>query len=128
MRSVISARLAGVRRWTAWPGRLSYRSRLAWAGFFFVLPALIHLTIFKFYPLVEAFLLSFYRYDLISPPVFSGLANYHALWNNPLFHQSFWVSVKYMFGVSIPEWFLALGLALLLNRGMPGFDGVSQFL
>jgi multiple sugar transport system permease protein len=120
VRSVISARLAGVRRWTAWPGRLSYRSRLAWAGFFFVLPALIHLTIFKFYPLVEAFLLSFYRYDLISPPVFSGLANYHALWNNPLFHQSFWVSVKYMFGVSIPEWFLALGLALLLNRGMPG--------
>jgi multiple sugar transport system permease protein len=25
-----------------------------------------------------------------------------------------------MFGVSIPEWFLALGLALLLNRSMPG--------
>jgi ABC-type sugar transport system permease subunit len=120
VRSETSVRHAGVRRWTIWPGRLSYRSRLAWAGFFFVLPALIHLTIFKFYPLVEAFLLSFYRYDLISPPTFSGLANYHALWNNPLFHQSFWVSVKYMFGVSIPEWFLALGLALLLNRAMPG--------
>jgi multiple sugar transport system permease protein len=25
-----------------------------------------------------------------------------------------------MFGVSIPEWFMALGLALLLNRAMPG--------
>jgi len=118
--SETSARLAGVRRWTTWPGRLSYRTRLAWAGFFFVLPALIHLTIFKFYPLVEALRLSFYRYDLISPPVFNGLGNYYALWNNPLFHQSFWVSVKYMFGVSIPEWFLALGLALLLNRAMPG--------
>jgi ABC-type sugar transport system permease subunit len=100
--------------------RLSWRSRLAWAGFFFVLPALLHIAIFKVYPLLQALHLSFYRYDLLSPPVFTGLANYQALWDNPLFHQSFWVSMKYMFGVSIPEWFLALGLALLLNRAMPG--------
>jgi multiple sugar transport system permease protein len=99
---------------------MSFRSRLALAGFFFVLPALIHIGVFKVYPLIQAFGLSFYRYDLMSPPVFIGLANYQALWDNPLFHQSFWVSVKYMFGVSIPEWFLALGLALLLNRSMPG--------
>jgi multiple sugar transport system permease protein len=102
------------------PWRLSWRSRLAWAGFFFVLPALVHIGVFKVYPLLQALRLSFYRYDLLSPPVFTGLANYQALWDNPLFHQSFWVSVKYMFGVSIPEWFLALGLALLLNRAMPG--------
>src|SRR5918999_1741949 len=88
-----------------WPRALPYRTRLALAGFFFLLQALR---------------LSFYRYDLISPPVFNGWANYQSLWENPLFHQSFWVSVKYMFGVSIPEWFLALGLALLLNRAMPG--------
>lgn len=99
---------------------VSLQSRLRWAGFFFVLPALIHLATFKFYPMVEALRLSFYRYDLMSPPVFHGLTNYKLLWENPLFHQSFWVSVKYMFGVSIPEWFLALGLALLLNRRMPG--------
>ena len=102
------------------PWRLSRRSRFAWAGFFFVLPALIHIAIFKVYPLLQALRLSFYRYDLLTPPVFTGLANYQALWDNPLFHQSFWVSVKYMFGVAIPEWFLALGLALLLNRSMPG--------
>jgi len=99
--------------------RLLRRSRLAWAGLFFVLPALLHIAIFKLYPLLQALRLSFYRYDLLSPPVFTGFANYHALWENPLFHQSFWVSVKYMFGVSIPEWILALGLALLLNRAMP---------
>src|SRR5439155_20956656 len=51
---------------------------------------------------------------------FHGLENYRTIWNNPLFHQSFWVSVKYMFGVSIPEWFMALALALLLNRRLPG--------
>ncbi len=99
---------------------LSLRGRLRWAGFLFVLPALIHLATFKLYPMLEAARLSFFRYDLMSPPVFSGMTNYKLLWENPLFHQSFWVSVKYMFGVSVPEWFLALGLALLLNRGMPG--------
>ncbi|OGL58181.1 MAG: hypothetical protein A3J27_15655 [Candidatus Tectomicrobia bacterium RIFCSPLOWO2_12_FULL_69_37] len=104
----------------AWGGRLSLRARLRWAGFLFVLPALLHLLIFKFYPMLEAARLSFFRYDLLTPPVFNGLLNYKAIWENPLFHQSFWVSAKYMFGVSLPEWFLALGLALLLNRRMPG--------
>jgi len=108
-----------LRRTAAWGGGLSLQSRLRLAGFLFVLPALIHLGTFKFYPMFEAFRLSFYRYDLMTPPVFNGLKNYWIIWENPLFHQSFWVSVKYMFGVSIPEWFLALGLALLLNRGMP---------
>ena len=117
---MVSAVQASPRRFAFWPRGLSFRARLALAGFLFVLPALIHIGVFKVYPLIQAFGLSFYRYDLMSPPVFIGLANYQALWDNPLFHQSFWVSVKYMFGVSIPEWFLALGLALLLNRSMPG--------
>lgn len=111
--------LESLRQAAGWR-RLSLHTRLCWAGFLFVLPALLHLITFKFYPMFEAFRLSFYQYDLMSPPVFHGLENYRAVWGNPLFHQSFWVSVKYMFGVSVPEWFLALGLALLLNRRMPG--------
>lgn len=103
----------------SWSG-LSFHARLRRTGFLFVLPALLLLIIFKFFPMLEAFRLSFFRYDLMSPPVFNGLQNYRMLWDNPLFHQSFWVSAKYMFGVSIPEWFLALGLAILLNRQMPG--------
>jgi len=100
--------------------RLSLHTRLAVVGFLFVLPALLHLVTFKFLPMLQAFRLSFYHYDLMSPPVFHGLENYRSVWSNPLFHQSFWVSVKYMFGVSVPEWFLALALALLLNRRLPG--------
>ena len=102
-----------------WRG-LSFHGRLRRAGFLFVLPALLFLLVFKFFPMLEAFRLSFFRYDLMSPPVFNGLQNYRTLWDNPLFHQSFWVSAKYMLGVSIPEWFLALGLAILLNRQIPG--------
>src|SRR5260370_35127056 len=62
---------------------------------------------------------SIHRYDLMSPPVFNGLRNYQVLWENPRFHQSFCVSATYMFAVALPEWFLALGLALLLTRRIP---------
>jgi multiple sugar transport system permease protein len=120
MQPATTDKFAFVRRLSAWVGGLSIRSRLRWAGFLFVLPALIHLATFKFYPMLDASWLSFHRYDLMSSPVFNGLRNYQALWENPLFHQSFWVSAKYMFGVALPEWFLALGLALLLNRQIPG--------
>ncbi len=99
---------------------LSIERRLRWTGFLFVLPALLHIALFKFYPMAQALLLSFFRYDLMSPPRFAGLGNYRALYENPLFQQSLGVSVKYTLGVAVPEWFLALALALLLNRAMPG--------
>src|SRR5262245_19228411 len=91
---------AFVRRVTAWGRGVFVRRRLAGAAFLFVLPVLIHLATFKCYPMLQAFWLSFHRYDLMSPPVFTGLRNYALLWENPLFHQSFWVSTKYMFGVA----------------------------
>ena len=94
--------------------------RQRWTGFLFVLPALVHLVLFKFYPMAQAFGLSFFKYDLLSRPTPTGVGNYRALWENPLFHQSLGVSVKYTLGVAVPEWFLALALALLLNRSMPG--------
>jgi ABC-type sugar transport system permease subunit len=107
-------------RTAARPFGLTYANRLRLAGFLFVLPALFHFALFKFYPMAQALLLSFFRYDLMSSPEFTGLGNYRALYENPLFHQALGVSVKYTLGVAIPEWFLALGLALLLNRAMPG--------
>lgn len=107
-------------RAAARPLKLTMEQRLRWTGFLFVLPALLHLALFKFYPMAQALLLSLFRYDLLNPPQFAGLGNYRALYENPLFHQSLGVSVKYTLGVAIPEWFLALGLALLLNRAMTG--------
>ena len=107
-------------RTAARPPSLSIVARQRRTGFLFVLPALLHIALFKFYPMAQALLLSFFRYDLLTPPRFAGLANYRALYENPLFHQSLGVSVKYTLGVAVPEWFLALGLALLLNRALPG--------
>jgi len=109
---------------------VSRKVRQRWIGLLFVLPALLHLGLFKFYPMAQAFLLSFFKYDLLTPPTPSGLANYRALYENPLFHQSLGVSVKYTLGVAVPEWFLALALALLLNRALPvrGVIRLAYFL
>lgn len=119
-RPAFSGKIAHLlRRAAARRAHATLRGRLRLAGFLFVLPALVHLSIFKFYPMLEAFRLSFHRYDLMSPPQFVGWGNYKAIWDNALFHQALGVSVKYTLGVAFPEWFLALGLALLLNRRMP---------
>jgi len=104
--------------------------RLRWVGFLFVCPALCYFALFKFYPMAQALLLSFFRYDLMSPPQFVGLDNYRRLYANPLFHQALGVTARYTFGVSMPEWFLALCLALLLNRTLPmrGVIRLAYFL
>src|SRR3989304_108187 len=56
------------RRTAARPRHLSIEQRLRWVGFLFVLPALLHLALFKFYPMAQALLLSLLRYDLLRPP------------------------------------------------------------
>src|SRR5689334_25386960 len=81
-------KFAFVRRLAAWRGGLLVRRRLGRAGLLLVLPALVHLATFKFYPMLQAFWLSFHRYDLMSPPVFTGLRDYPLRRQDPLFHRS----------------------------------------
>lgn len=47
--------------------------------YFLIGPAMILLVIFVFYPLVNLVYLSFFDYNLISDPVFTGLKNYKVL-------------------------------------------------
>ena len=50
------------------------------------------------------------------PTHFTGLANYAKLWHDALFWQSFRIGLIWAFGVTIIQFFLALGLASLLNQ------------
>jgi multiple sugar transport system permease protein len=84
-------------------------------GLAFVLPVLVFFLAFRFWPMVQVIRLSFYRYDLLSPPDFVGLANYARLWQDPLFHQSLLASAYYVAGTCLPLWVLSLALALLLD-------------
>jgi ABC-type sugar transport system permease subunit len=89
-------------------------------GFVFCVPALAFFAGFKFFPMLQAFALSFFAYDLLSPPVYVGLDNYEYLAHDPTFHQALGASAQYLLGTTIPAWVLALGMALIFNQRFPG--------
>lgn len=91
-------------------------------GLLFVSPWLVGLSVFTLYPIFASFYYSFTVYDIVSPPQFTGLANYRdLLTNDPLF----WKAVRntlYYVVIAVPLYLTtALTVALLLNiklRGM----------
>ena len=43
----------------------------------FIIPGLLAFTLFKYYPILLGFVVSFFKYDIVNPPgVFIGLQNY----------------------------------------------------
>jgi multiple sugar transport system permease protein len=90
-------------------------------GYVFLLPWIIGLIVFWLGPILMSFVLSFTQYDIISEPRFIGLANYQtAFFNDKLFWPSLLRTFEYS-GIVVPVALLgALGLATLLNRGLPG--------
>lgn len=98
--------------------RMGLASKQAAFGYAIILPTLIILAIFRFYPMIEAFVLSFTEYDLVHPPKFVGLANFIDLLNDPLFINSATVSITYVVFSVVPVIPLSLGLAILFNRSL----------
>jgi multiple sugar transport system permease protein len=69
-------------------------------------------------PLLASLGLSLTHYDLFTNPTWLGLQNYQRMLDDQTFHQSVGVTVTYVV-VTVPAiLLLALGLALLLDRGL----------
>lgn len=90
--------------------------------YWFLLPALIMLGLTVFYPALQAFFLSFtkYEYDLTQPPVWIGLKNFQRLWHDPIFWQTFRNTFLYLVCVVPILVSLPLALAILVNRKLRG--------
>jgi multiple sugar transport system permease protein len=87
---------------------------------FFLGPWYIGLILITAGPLLASLYLSFTDYDLLTDPVFIGLENYTQMFSDPRLIKSLQVTAIYVF-VSVPlQLAAALGLALLLDRGMRG--------
>jgi putative chitobiose transport system permease protein len=92
--------------------------------YLFLLPALIVLGLTVFWPALQAFYLSFtkYEYDLTQAPQWIGLANFKRLWVDPVFWRTMGNTLLYLIGV-VPVLVVApLGLALLVNRQLRGIN------
>jgi putative chitobiose transport system permease protein len=90
--------------------------------YLFLLPALIVLGLTVFYPALQAFSLSFTRYefDLTQPPQWIGLENFKRLWADKVFWQTLSNTLLYLLGVVPILVIVSLGLAILVNRKLRG--------
>ena len=97
--------------------------RKNWIGYVFVSPWLAGFLVFTAVPFLVSVYLSFTRYDVVSSPVWVGLANYRKLLSeDPLFWKSLWITFKYSL-VAVPVGIVTgVALALLLNLEIGGIS------
>ncbi len=90
--------------------------------YLFLAPALILLSLTVFWPAIQAFYLSFTRfeYDLTQAPAWIGWGNFVQLSQDRVFWQTLGNSLLYLVGVVPILVFAPLGLAILVNQKLPG--------
>ena len=91
------------------------------AGYLFLLPSLIILGLFVFWPIVQAFILSFQHWQFGNHPIsWVGLQNYQRLLTDHRALGAFRNTLVFTV-VTVPLGLLiSLGLALALNENLPG--------
>ncbi|PKO16345.1 MAG: sugar ABC transporter permease [Chloroflexi bacterium HGW-Chloroflexi-10] len=89
-------------------------------GYFFILPSLLIIILFKLVPLVIGFAISFSDWNLLSSPEFTGLLNYGRLFTDPTNTKVFGNTFYYA-ALSVPlNLTISLGLAIALNQKIKG--------
>jgi putative chitobiose transport system permease protein len=90
--------------------------------YLFLAPALIVLALTVFWPALQAFYLSFTRfeYDLTQAPEWIGLANFQKLWRDPVFWKTLTNTLLYLICVVPILALLPLGIAILVNQKLTG--------
>ncbi|MET7358107.1 sugar ABC transporter permease [Streptomyces sp. NPDC005562] len=87
-------------------------------AWFLVLPALIPILVLSVGPLLYGIALAFTdsQSGRTRPTQWVGALNFQDLLHDTLFWDSFRIGLIWAFGVTVPQFLLALGLALLLNQ------------
>lgn len=102
--------------------RLTVKGRQATWGLIFILPAVVYFAIFWVYPLLNSFVISTTNWDLLTRPKFVGLDNFIMIFWDENFRKAVGATLAFAFGSGIPTAILALFLALLVNRPLPGLQ------
>ena len=100
---------------------LSQRDSI-WA-YVFISPWLVGFLIFTLSPMVASLYYSFSNYNIISAPVWTGLANYKKLFlEDPLFWHSLRVTIKFAVMALPLNLMVGFTIAVLLNQKIPGVN------
>ena len=100
------------------------------AGVLFTLPFTIGFLLFMLVPMGISLYYSFCDYDILSPPVFTGLKNFISMFQDETFFKTLKVTFFFAF-VSVPlKLLFALIVAMLLleNSKMSGFYRAAYYL
>ena len=85
----------------------------------YLLPSLVFLVLFTYYPVGFSAYLSLFRWNVLNPDrIFVGLENYLSLWREPLFWLVLRNNLFYALGTVPTTMALALFLAVLVNQNL----------
>ncbi|WP_316859564.1 sugar ABC transporter permease [uncultured Cohaesibacter sp.] len=91
------------------------RRHSQWNGLFFVLPALLLVTLFFIVPLGMAAWMSLHKWPLMGMPRWVGFDNYERLLHDKSFWSSLWFTIEYTVVITIGLLGVAMGLALIVQ-------------
>ncbi|MFC7840713.1 carbohydrate ABC transporter permease [Streptomyces sp. NPDC057382] len=102
------------------PGRARSRRAADHGAWFLVLPALLPILVLSVGPLLHGVLLAFTdaQSGRTRDTQWIGALNFRDLLHDTLFWESFRIGLVWAVGVTLPQFLLALGLALLLNQDL----------
>jgi len=96
----------------------------------FVIPTIVFLIVINIFPLLYSLILSFADFSAVSgkSPIWIGIRNYRELLNDPHVWNSFYITLKYVIISVSGQLVVGFGVALLLNRKIPGKGLVTTLL
>ena len=94
----------------------SYQKNQSRAGFWFVFPTMVFVTLFFIVPLVAVLVMSTTNFPLLGEITFIGLQNYTDILDDSLFHQTIIQTLVYTVLVTPLLFIVGLGTALLIQR------------
>lgn len=101
-------------------GNLTNNERFA--GWVFILPALVGTLIFIIIPVICSFGLSFAKWDLLNPIQFVGLTNYREIFSEALFYKILLNTIVFALATSVLGVIIPLVLACILNSKIRGAE------
>ncbi len=87
---------------------------------FFVLPCVITLAALLLYPFCYGIYISFFKTNLVNKWKFLGLDNFTRAFTDPVVYSSLGITAQFTVLVVLGHFVLGIGLALLLNKEIPG--------
>jgi len=92
-------------------------TRYRFSPYLYLIPSLIFLIAFTYYPIFSAIYISLHEWNLFSPqPYFIGLENYRTMADDPLFWRVVRNTLVYVAGTIPITMVIALIMAILLNE------------